>query len=118
MECRSELPALKNRTEMELKIASEELRKQTQNSAKNRVIKAQERAKFLTRAAQTEKMLVQREYEEEMRPQLVVLCGGMAEPAKTDIHQSDGALTTVTDEELEAISKSFIISDMGSEGGN
>lgn len=112
VKCRSEHPALRNRSEMEIQIASEELLKQTQNSAKKRIIRAQDIAKFLSRATQTEEMLLQREYDEEMRPQLEVLNGGLANPSETDKNQIKEEPTGVSDIELEAIRKSFIISDM------
>lgn len=64
---------LKNRTEYEIQLASEELLKQKRCYAKNAKVTAKELANFIERAEQTEKVLTQRFYDEEMDVQLKVI---------------------------------------------
>jgi len=119
IECKSEIRELQNRTEMEVQIASDELRKQKQDAyTKSRINRAQVIAKLLSRAEQTEKMLLQREYYEEMRTQLQVINGGIDDPVETD--ESKMRSPNITDENLETIRKALVITDIDfdQEGSN
>ncbi len=117
VKCISTLNIFMDRSEMELKIASEELLKQKQLFAQNRNITARKLANLLERAEQTEKMLVQRSHDEDTIPELKVINSGIdmkpsntqqIYPFRMDRKTEDNPYYA---EDLEEIMKSFIISD-------
>lgn len=117
VKCISTLNTFIGRSEMELKIASEELLKQKQLYAQNKNITARKLASLLERAEQTEKMLIQRSRDQDTAPELKVINGGYninagesqhGYPYRTD---SDIEGNPYYSEDLEEIMKSFIISE-------
>ena len=66
----------KGRSELEIRIASEELIKQKGNSSKMFNILARELGEFLLRAEATEALLLQQLADSELEPQLTVINGG------------------------------------------
>ena len=117
VKCISSLNIFMNKTEMEIKIASEELLKQKQLFAQNKNITARKLADLLERAEQTEKMLIQRSRDEDTIPELLVINGGYdIKPAdtqqvfsfRTDSKTEDNPYYT---EDLLEIKQSFVISE-------
>ena len=117
VKCISTLSTFIGRSEMELKIASEEILKQKQLFAQKKNITARKLSDLLKRAEQTEKMLIQRRHDEETAPELTVVNSGYnintGNTQQGYLYNSDN---TIEDkpyytEDLEEIMKSFVISD-------
>lgn len=117
VKCNSTLNTFIGRSEMELKIASEELLKQKQLFAQNKNITARRLASLLERAEQTEKMLIQRSRDGDTEAELKVINGGyninagdsqQGYPYRTD---SDIEGNPYYSDDLKEIMESFVISE-------
>ncbi len=117
VKCISTLNTFIGRSEMELKIASEELLKQKQLYAQNKNITARKLANLLDCAEQTEKMLIQRSRDEDTATEFKVINGGYSinagdsqqgYPCRT---YSDIEDNPYYSEELKEIMESFVISE-------
>ena len=85
--CYSEYYAVfKNRTEVEINIASQELLKQKQDNAKKASITAKRLAEFISQAEVTQELLNQRLCDSEMASQFHIIDGGVEE---NGVHEED-----------------------------
>jgi transposase InsO family protein len=93
---------LKNKSENEMKIASQELLKQKQKYAAKAALTTKELADFIRSAEKTEEMLNQRLCDEEMVTQLYVINGGLDRgPQLVTKAEIDDDFDEVDEEELD-----------------
>ncbi len=91
VKCYSEYyPILRGKSKNEIDIATQELNKQIKMHAKNAKVSAKKLAEFITKAEQTEEMLNQRLYDEEMAPQLIKINGGLDRGMNIGLKASSG----------------------------